>query len=64
MEKVSVLVAVHNAEKTIRRCIDSLLCQTIGDVQIICVDDASTDASLTILNDYAAQHSCVTVIAL
>lgn len=64
MEKVSVLVAVYNAEKTIRRCIDSLLCQTIGDVQIICVDDASTDASLDILNDYAAYHNNIDVIAL
>ena len=63
MEKVSVLVAVYNAEKTLKRCLDSLLSQTI-DVQIICVDDASTDASLDILNDYAAQHGNIDVIAL
>lgn len=64
MEKVSVLVAVYNAESTIKRCIDSLLCQTIGEVQIICVDDASTDSSLSILKNYASQHSNIDVVAL
>lgn len=64
MYKVSVLVAVYNAEKTIARCLDSLLSQTIGDVQIICIDDASTDASLPILRQYAASHTCIDVVAL
>ena len=64
MPKVSVLVAVYNAEKTLSRCLDSLLSQSIGEVQIICIDDASTDSSLTILRQYAATHSCIEVVAL
>ena len=64
MPKVSVLIAVYNAEKTLSRCIDSLLSQSIGEVQIICIDDASTDSSLTILRQDAATHSCIEVVAL
>lgn len=64
MERVSVLVAVYNAEATLRRCLDSLLAQTIGGVQIICVDDASTDASPSILREYEARHDNVDVVTL
>jgi len=59
-----VLVAVYNAEKTLRKCLDSLLSQTLKEVQIICIDDASTDSSLSILNNYASKHSNIEVIAL
>ncbi|MBO7569437.1 MAG: glycosyltransferase, partial [Bacteroidaceae bacterium] len=41
MPEVSVLVAVYNAADTLARCLDSLLNQTLPDVQIICIDDAS-----------------------
>ena len=64
MENVSVLVAVYNAEKTLSRCLDSLLAQTLEGVQIICIDDASTDSSLAILNDYKARHNNISVVAL
>lgn len=64
MPKVSVLVPVYNAESTLSRCLDSLLGQTIGSVQIICIDDASTDASPAILRQYQQQHACIDVITL
>ena len=48
--KVTVLVAVYNAEKYIRKCLDSLIEQTLTDIQVVCIDDASTDNSLSILN--------------
>lgn len=64
MAKVSVLVAVYNAEKYLRKCLDSLRKQTIHDIQIICVDDASIDSSLAILNEYASNDDRVEVIAL
>ena len=51
MPKVSVLVAVYNAEQWLPRSLDSLLSQTLQDIQVICVDDCSTDGSLAILND-------------
>ena len=57
MSKVSVLVAVYNAEQYLRECLDSLCRQTLQDIQIVCVDDASNDHSLEILNEYA-QRDC------
>jgi len=41
MTKVSVLVAVYNAEKYLCQCLDSLLSQTLRDIQVICIDDCS-----------------------
>lgn len=64
MPKVSVLVAVYNAEPFLRQCLDSLLAQTLSDIQIICVDDASTDASLHLLNSYAVRDLRIEVIRL
>ncbi len=65
MERISVLVAVYNAEKTLRRCLDSLIHQTLGEeVQIICIDDASTDASLAIIREYEEKYNNVDVVAL
>ena len=48
--KVSVIVPVYNAEKTIQKCIDGLLAQTCGDYEAIFVDDGSTDNSEQLLN--------------
>ena len=64
MPKVSVLVAVYNAEKFLPQCLDSLLGQTLSDIQIICVDDASTDNSLKVLNHYAVKDLRLEVIRL
>lgn len=58
---VSVLVAVYNAEKTLARCLDSLLAQTYPQLEILCVDDCSTDASLALLQQYAARDSRIHV---
>ena len=64
MPKVSVLVAVYNAEKYLRTCIDSLLNQSLKDIEVVCVDDASTDNSLALLNEYAAKDSRLKVVTL
>ena len=64
MPKVSVLVAVYNAESFLPACLDSLTGQTHRDIQVICIDDASTDDSLRILNDYAVRDSRIEVIHL
>lgn len=50
--KYSVIIPVYNSEKTIRRCLDSLLTEQRDDVEIIIVNDGSTDCSLNILNEY------------
>ena len=62
--KFSLLVAVYNAEKYISACLDSLTGQTLHDIQIICIDDASTDCSPDILQNYALRDNRIEVIHL
>lgn len=62
MAKISVVVPVFNVEKYLKECIDSILNQTLSDIEVICVNDGSTDSSLEILNDYAQKDSRVVVI--
>ena len=47
--KVSILVPCYNSEKYIDKCINSILCQTLDDIEIICINDGSTDNTLKIL---------------
>lgn len=49
---ISVIVPVYNAELYLRRCLDALTVQHVGDMEVILVDDASTDKSLSIATDY------------
>ncbi|MDR1146516.1 MAG: glycosyltransferase, partial [Verrucomicrobiales bacterium] len=51
--KVSVVVPVYNAEKFLPRALDSIAAQTLANIEIICVDDGSTDGSAAILRHYA-----------
>lgn len=60
--KVSVILSVYNMEEYLRQCLDSIVCQTLDEIEIICVDDASTDTSLPILREYETQDSRVKVI--
>ena len=62
MPKVSVIVPVYNIEQYLRECIDSILAQTLTDLEVICVDDGSTDRSPGILDDYASRDPRVHVI--
>jgi len=61
---VSVLVAVYNAEPYLKECMDSLLAQTYRDMEILCVDDCSTDGSSALLADYARQDARISVTRL
>ncbi len=54
--KVSVIVPVYNSEKYLKDCLDSLVKQTLEDMEIIAIDDASTDKSLEILKDYKSKY--------
>lgn len=63
MRRVSVIVPVYNVEKYLARCLDSILAQTERNLEIICVNDGSTDASASILADYAAKDSRIKVMA-
>jgi glycosyltransferase involved in cell wall biosynthesis len=62
--KVSILMAVYNTAPYLPQSLDSLLNQTMGDFQVICVDDASTDDSLKVLESYARRDSRIEVISL
>ena len=53
MPKISVIVPVYNCKKYLAKCLDSLINQTLTDIEIICVDDGSTDNSYGILQKYA-----------
>ena len=61
MAKVSIIVPVYNEEKHLRRCIDSVLSQTCSELELLLIDDGSTDSSGTICDDYANKDSRVRV---
>lgn len=60
--KVSVIVPVYNVEKTLRRCMDSILNQTLKEIEIILVDDGSPDKSGAICDEYKSRYENVHVI--
>lgn len=60
--KITVLVAVYNTQAYLRQCLDSLCRQTLSNIQIVCVDDCSTDRSPDILNEYAGRDRRITVM--
>ena len=60
--KISVIVPVFNMERYLRAALDSALAQTLREIEIICVDDGSTDSSPAVLAEYAARDSRVRVI--
>lgn len=62
MPKVSVVIPVYNVEKYLRQCLESVVNQTLRDIEIICVNDGSKDGSLAILEEYAARDSRVSII--
>lgn len=62
MQKISVIIPVYNVEKYLRQCLDSVINQTYKNLEIICVNDCSTDSSPEILNEYASKDSRILVL--
>lgn len=62
MCKVSVIVPVYNVAAYLSKCLDSILNQTLEDIEVICVDDGSTDGSGEILDRYAIQDQRIKVL--
>ena len=60
--KVSVIVPAYNSEQYIQECIDSILKSTLEDMEIILVDDGSTDRTAQICDSYAEQYDNIHVI--
>ena len=59
---VSVIIPVYNVEKYIRECLDSIVNQTYKNLQIILVDDGSSDNSGKICDEFAKKDSRITVV--
>lgn len=59
---ISVIIPVYNTEKYLNQCMDSIVGQTLNEIEIICVNDRSTDNSLSILEEYAKKDKRVHVI--
>lgn len=57
MYKVSVIVPIYNTEKYLNKCLDSLVNQTLKDIEIILINDGSTDNSQNIIDEYSAKYS-------
>ena len=62
MPKVSVLVPIYTVEKYLRQCLDSLINQTLEDIEIICINDGSTDSSPEIIKEFQAKDVRIKVI--
>jgi len=62
MCKVSVIVPAYNAERYIRECLDSILKQSLAEIEIICVNDGSTDRTRCILHEYELKDTRIRVI--
>ena len=62
MPKISVIIPVYNTENYLKECLNSVINQTFKDIEIICVNDGSTDNSLSILEEYARTDSRIKII--
>ncbi len=58
---ISVIVPVYNVENYLKQCLDSILCQTFSNIEIICVNDGSTDGSRRILEEYKRKDSRIII---
>lgn len=62
MCEISVIIPVYNVEKYLKRCLDSVVNQTFKDIEIICINDGSTDSSLSILEEFALIDKRIKII--
>ena len=62
MIKVSVIVPVYNVEEYLKECLDSIINQTLEEIEIICIDDCSTDSSYNILEEYAKKDNRIILL--
>ena len=58
---ISVIVPIYNVEKHLRKCIESIINQTYSNLEIILINDGSTDSSQGICEEYAAQDSRIII---
>ena len=61
-EKVSIIIPVYNSEKTLKKCIESVINQTYKNIEILIINDGSKDKSLNIMNEYKNKDKRIIVI--
>lgn len=62
MIKISIIIPVYNAEKYLEQCLESVITQSLKEIEIICVNDGSTDNSLQILEKYSRKDNRIIII--
>ncbi len=62
MPKISIIVPVYNVEQYLCQCLDSIMAQTLKDIEIICIDDGSTDSSGAVIDQYAASDKRIKAV--
>ena len=60
--KISIIIPVFNVENYLAKCLDSIINQTLVDIEIICANDGSKDNSIDILSSYAQRDERITII--
>ena len=60
--EISIIIPIYNCEKYLSRCLDSIINQTFTNIEIICINDGSTDSSLKILQDYKTKDPRIIII--
>ncbi|MBZ9570447.1 glycosyltransferase [Methanobrevibacter sp. TMH8] len=60
--KISIIIPVYNSEKYLEKCLDSVINQTLEDIEIICINDGSTDSSFNILEKYSNMDNRIIII--
>ena len=60
--KISIVVPCYNVEKYVAQCLESICAQTLREIEIICVNDGSTDSTLTILQDFQKNDGRIRII--
>lgn len=62
MKKVSVIIPVYNVEEYLAKCLESIINQTYAALEILCINDCSTDGSLTVLKEYEQKDSRIVIL--
>ncbi|MBQ8751381.1 MAG: glycosyltransferase [Alphaproteobacteria bacterium] len=60
--KISVIIPIYNGEQYLTKCLESVINQTLKDIEIICINDGSTDNSLSVLQEYASKDDRIIII--
>ena len=64
MAKLSIVIPIHNADAYLERCLNSVVSQTLKDIEIICVDDNSKDKSSEILQSFVKKDDRIRILTL